>query len=270
MKILRDIVSVCVVTFFMFPIAWTAWDSVKPVDAVYNKDGIVLWNFEFTTANYAFAMGAWADVFDGRPAMVSSMVVGLGAAFLALAIALPAAFALWRLAPQVKLTYSGVVWFFWMLPPIVMIWPLSRFYHASGLFDTHLGLILAEAAVHLPFAILVMSSFISDVPRQMSEAATIDGASEWTVYWRIILPVMRGPILTTFMLLFLFCWTEFNISLFLTSFLRLVPVQISNMSSADGGATMAMSTMALAPCFIVVLFVQKNLARGLTLGMQRD
>jgi multiple sugar transport system permease protein len=270
MKVLRDIISVCVVAFFMFPIAWTAWDSLKPVDAVYNKDGIVFWNFDFTMANYAFVLGEWADLFDGRPAMMSSMIVGLGAAGLALAIALPAAFALWRLAPRVRLTCSGIVWFFWMLPPIVMIWPISRIYHATGLFDTHIGLVIAEASLHLPFAILVMSSFMSDVPREMSEAATIDGAGEWTVFWSIMLPAIRGSSLTTFMLLFLFCWTEFNLSLFLTSFLRLVPVQIANMSSADGGSTMALSTMALAPCFIVLLFVQKNLARGLTLGMQRD
>jgi multiple sugar transport system permease protein len=270
MKVFRDILAVCVVVFFMFPIAWTAWDSVKPVDAVYNKDGIVFWAFEFTTGNYASVLGQGFQIFDGRPAILSSMIVGLGAAFLALAVALPAAFAIWRLAPQVKLTYSTIVWFFWMLPPIVMIWPISRIYHAAGLFDTHVGLIIAEAALHLPFAILVMSSFMSDVPKQMSEAATIDGASEATVFWRIILPTIRGPAITTFMLLFLFCWTEFNLSLFLTSFLRLVPVQIANMSNADGGSTMALSTMALAPCFIVVLFVQKSLARGLTLGMQRD
>jgi multiple sugar transport system permease protein len=216
------------------------------------------------------AMGAWADVFDGRPAMISSLIVGLGAAALALALALPVAFALWRLVPHAKPLFQGVVWFFWMLPPLVLIWPLSRFFHASGMFDTHGGLIIAEAALHLPFAVLVLSSFMSDVPMQMPEAASIDGAGEWTIFYRIVLPALYGAVFTTFMLLFVFCWTEFNLSLFLTSFLRLVPVQIANMSTAGGGAVMAMSTMALTPCFIVVLFVQKSLARGLTLGLQRD
>jgi multiple sugar transport system permease protein len=269
MQLLRDLVAVVIVALFMFPILWTALDSVKPTSAVYDKDRIVLFNFVPTLSNYFTVLGTGPEAFDSRPSLVNSAVVAISATLLVLAIALPAAFAFWRFLPHRKKAVLGIVLFAWMLPPIALIYPLFQLYHATRLFDTRTGLVLVEAAIHLPFAILVLKSFFDDLPPEIGEAAMLDGASDWQVFTRVSVPMITGGITATAIILFIFCWTEFFLALFLAAFTKLVPVQIAIMSNAMGGSTMALSTTALAPCFIFVLLVQKYLVRGFSLGLQK-
>ncbi len=265
----RDLAAATTVSLFMFPILWTALDSIKPVGAVYDKDRIVLLDFSPTLSNYFTVLGAGPEAFDSRPSLLNSVLVAVGATLLVLLIALPAAFALWRFLSHRRTTTLGIVLFAWMLPPIALIYPLFQLYHATGLFDTRTGLILVEAAIHLPFAILVLNSFFDDLPPEIGEAAMLDGASDWQVFTRISAPMIKGGITATAIILFIFCWTEFFLSLFLSAFMKLVPVQIAIMSNAMGGSTMALSTTALMPCFIFALLVQKYLVRGFSLGLQK-
>ncbi len=269
MRALRDIAAATTVAIFLFPILWTALDSIKPVSAVYDTNGITLFNFSPTFVNYFTVLGAGPEVFDSRPSFLNSIIVAITATFLVLLIALPAAFALWRFLPHRQSSTLGIVLFAWMLSPIALIYPLFQLYHATGLFDTRIGLILVEAAVHLPFAILVLKSFFDDLPQEIGEAAMLDGASDWQVFTRISAPMIKGGITATAIILFIFCWTEFFLSLFLSAFIKLVPVQIAIMSNAMGGSTMALSTTAIVPCFIFVLLVQKHLVRGFSLGLQK-
>jgi multiple sugar transport system permease protein len=266
---LRDICAATTVAIFMFPVFWAALDSIKPTSAVYDKDGIV-WTFTPTLENYATVFGQGEGVFDGRAAIMASVVVAFGAMLLALAFSVPASFAIWRLAPNRQRWMSLAAWLGWVLPPALLISPIFLVYHAVGLFDTLPGLILAEAALHLPFALLLLSSFFSEIPRDIADAATIDGATEWQVFHRVVVPVLHGAIATTGILLLIFCWTEFFMAVFLSAFIRLVPVQIANLSNAMGGSSMAMSTAAIVPAFVFVLFVQKHLARALTLGLEKN
>jgi multiple sugar transport system permease protein len=271
----RDLAAMATVALFMFPIFWTALDSIKPASAVYDKDRVVWFNFVPSLSNYFTVLGAGPeafegpDVFDSRPSLLNSIVVAMSATLLVLMIALPAAYALWRFLPHRKKATLAIVLFAWMLPPIALIYPLFQLYHATGLFDTRTGLILVEAAIHLPFAILMLKSFFDDLPPEIGEAAMLDGASDWQVFTRVSAPMIKGGITATAIILFIFCWTEFFLALFLAAFTKLIPVQIAIMSNAMGGSTMALSTTALAPCFIFVLLVQKYLVRGFSLGLQR-
>jgi multiple sugar transport system permease protein len=263
---LRDFVALAVMMTFLFPIFWTALDSFKPGSAIYDKDGFTFLNFVPTFDNYRTILGGGS--FDSKAALRDTALVALGATILGLAIAVPTAFALWRFfnGKNASSAASRVALVMWMLPPIALVFPLFMLYHATGLFDTYAGLILAEAAFHLPFAVLVLKSFFDDVPHEVGEAAQLDGATEWIIFSRIATPMIAGGIAATAILFLIFCWTEFFLSLFLTSFLRLVPVQIANTSNALGGNTFALSTTALLPCAIFIFLVQKHLARGLSLG----
>jgi multiple sugar transport system permease protein len=272
LHVLRDCTAVATVGVFMFPIVWTALDSVKPGSAVFDKDGVTLTNFLPTLANYATVLGAGPETpeaFDSRQSIVDSILVAVTATLMVLAIALPMAFAVWRFRGTYQKPLMRTVLFAWMIPPIVLIIPIFQLYHTTGLLDTRPGLILAQAAIHLPLAILVLKSFFDDLPPEVAEAATIDGASEWQVFARISAPMIRSGIAATAILVFIFCWTEFFMAVFLSAFTRLLPVQISIMSNAMGGSTMALSTLALVPCFVFALLTQKHLVRGMSLGMQR-
>jgi multiple sugar transport system permease protein len=269
MQIARDLAAAATTLIFMFPILWTALDSFKPASSVYDKDGVSFIRFKPTYENYATVFGAGPETFDSKQSMLDSALVAIAATLLVLAVALPTAFSLWRMAGNRSAMVTAVMLFAWMLPPVVLIIPLFQLYHVTGLFDTRVGLILAETALHIPLAILVLKSFFDDLPSETAEAAMLDGASETEVFARIAVPMIRGGIAATAVILFIFSWTEFFFAVFLSAFVRLLPVQISIMSNAMGGSTMALSTAALVPAFIFVLLVQKHLVRGFSLGLQK-
>ena len=92
----------------------------------------------------------------------------------------------------------------------------------------YLGLIMIYALMNLPIAVLLLKSFFDDVPKDVDEAAMIDGATRWQTFRRIVLPMVRGGIAAAAVLCFIFSWTEFLLSLFLTTEIRTIPVKIHN------------------------------------------
>ena len=119
----------------------------------------------------------------------------------------------------------------------------------------------------MPFAILLLKSFFDDVPYEVTEAAMLDGATRWQAFSRVVLPMMKGGIAATAILVFIFSWTEFLLSLFLTQNLRLMPVQAGILVMNMWGLISSLTFTALLPAFIFVMLVQKHLVRGLTMGM---
>jgi multiple sugar transport system permease protein len=155
------------------------------------------------------------------------------------------------------------------VPPIALLMPLVFLFHGWGLRDTYLGVVIAHATVNLPFAILLLKSFFDDVPREVGEAAMIDGATRLQSFTRIYLPLVRGGIASTAVMCFIFSWTEFLMALFLTNTIRLLPVQLSLVVTQTWSFTSALSTASILPAFIFILLVQRHLVRGLTMGMQK-
>jgi multiple sugar transport system permease protein len=273
MPALRFVVALAVVSLFMFPIAWWGLTSIMPESAIFNRDGVVLFSFQPTFANYTatvFGSDAFfvrdADPIKSQRTLVDSIVVALGATALTLAVAMPAAFALSNFLFRWRRAWLGWVLFQRVLPPIVVLVPLVTLYHDVGLLDTRLGVILAHASVNLPLAVLMLKSFFDDVSPEVMDAARIDGAGNSQIFARIALPLIQGGVAATAVLCFIFSWTEFLMSLFLTTSIRMLPVQLSIFRTLDWGFTAALGTVALAPSFLFILLTQRYLVRGLTLG----
>ena len=270
LRLLRDAAAVLTVGCFMFPIFWWGLNSIKPVDAVFEHRGVVWFDFTPTFSNYqATILGQGPEFLASRHAMTASVIVALGATLLALAAALPAAYALSRLTGKAGRSLFLWVLFQRVLPPIVIVVPMVFAYHQFGMRDTLIGVILAHGALNLPFAILMLKSFFDDVPPEVGEAAVIDGATRWQGFWRIHLPLIRGGIAATAVLCFIFSWTEFVMALFLTSSIRLLPVHISLSVTQSWGFTSAISMAGLLPAFVFILLVQRHLVRGLTMGLEK-
>ena len=192
---LRDGLAVVVVGIFTFPIFWWALTSIKPLDALYDRGRVVVFDFIPTWGNYAVVLfGEGPGSFDSRQTIADTFVVALGASALTLAIALPAGFALSLLTFGSKRAFFLWIVFHRILPPIAVILPLMFIYQSVGLIDTRAGVILAHAAANLPFAVLLLKSFFDDVPREVAEAAMIDGASRVQIFTRIFTPMIRGGI----------------------------------------------------------------------------
>jgi len=159
------------------------------------------------------------------------------------------------------------------LPPVAIIVPLVFIFHDMGLRDTHAGLIIAHTLINIPIAVLLLKSFMDDIPIDIDQAAMIDGATRFQCFWMVILPMVKGGLAATAVLCFVFSWTEFLLSLFLTSSIRTIPVKITTYVTSTGsewGYISALGTSAILPSFIFILLVQRHLVRGLTMGAIKD
>lgn len=295
-QIARDALAAFVTAIFMFPVFWWALTSIKPISAVFDKDRVVWFDFVPTTINYAvtlfgysrsqiaidagLGMGtAGTEAYDSRSSILDSMVVSMGATAVTMIVAIPAAYALSRMAFRGRNAFLNWVLGQRFMPPIAIIFPLVITYKKLGMRDTDnyylgwLGLMLIYALMNLPIAVLLLKSFFDDVPKDVDEAAMIDGATRSQTFRKIVLPMAKGGVAAAAVLCFVFSWTEFLLALFLTSDIRTVPVKIQTFVTSTGnewGFITALGTAAMIPGFIFILLVQRHLVRGLTLGSLKE
>jgi multiple sugar transport system permease protein len=295
-KLLRDAAALFVTGIFMFPIFWWALTSIKPHDAVFNKDRVVVFDFIPTLGNYivtvlgmsrdAFAKdvgiaigAAGVGGFDSRRTIFDSLFISLGATLVSVSIAVIAAYALSRMAFTGRDKFLNWILGQRLMPPIAILIPLVSIYKLAGLRDTdnlymgYLGLMLIYALINLPIAVLLLKSFFDDVPKDVDEAAMIDGATRWQTFHKIVLPMVRGGVAAAAVLCFIFSYTEFLLSLFLTTDIRTLPVKVSTFVTSTGsewGYISALGTAGIIPSFVFILLVQRHLVRGLTLGSLKE
>jgi multiple sugar transport system permease protein len=222
---------------------------------------------------------AGTEAYDSRHAILDSVVVSIGATAVTMAVAVFAAYALSRMAFKGRAGYLNWVLGQRFMPPIAILIPLVTIYKDAGLRDNdslyggYLGLMMIYALMNLPIALLLMKSFFDDVPKDVDEAAMIDGATRWQSFSKVVLPMVRGGVAASAVLVFIFSWTEFLLSLFLTTSIRTVPVKIQTFVTSTGnewGFIAALGTAAAIPSFIFILLVQRHLVRGLTLGSLKE
>ena len=289
-RTLRDIAAVLVVLIFLFPIAWWALSSIKPYSAIFNRGGPVYTDFQPTAENYRVTLlgrsrvanalegggtagAGGASSYDSRETILDTIFVSVGSTILTIILSTLASYALSRMAMRGKQHFM-----FWILsqrfiPPIAVVIPMLFMFRDMNLLDSHVGLIIAHALINLPIAVLLLKSFFDDVPKDVDEAAMIDGATRFQTFRRVVLPMVRGGIAATAVLCFIFSWTEFMLSLYLTTSIRTLPVKISTFVTSTGtewGFITALGTSAIVPSFIFILLVQRHLVRGLTLGSLKD
>ena len=156
------------------------------------------------------------------------------------------------------------------MPPIVAAFPLFIMFRDLGWIDTYHGLILVHAAMNAPLATLLLMSFFDEVPRDLDEAAMVDGATRFGAFFTVVLRYVRGGLAATAVLAFVFSWNEFLLSLVLTTGnIRTVPVASSTFTTAfatEWGYLAALGTASMVPIFVFILLVQRHLVRCLTLG----
>jgi multiple sugar transport system permease protein len=282
-NLLRDLAAWIMVLLFVFPLFWWVLASFKPYTAIFNQTPVYT-EFTPTTENYAITIlgksrinleggiggqTGGASSYYSIPSIMDSIIVAVGSTCLAVLLATLAAYALSRFTFRAKDHFVFFVLAQRMMPPIAVAIPLFFIFRDIGLRDTHLGLILAHALINLPLAVLLLKSFFDDVPVELDESATIDGASRFRIFWMIVLPLAKGGIAATAVLCFIFSWTEFLISLQMTTSIRTIPVKITTFVTSTGtewGLITALGSAALLPSFIFIMLVQRHLVRGLTLG----
>jgi multiple sugar transport system permease protein len=295
-QFIRDAVAVLVTGIFMFPIFWWALTSIKPISAIFDKDRVVWFDFVPTAINYAvtlfgrsrsqmaiddgLGMGvAGAGTYDSRQSIIDSIIISLGSTVVTMVVAVLAAYALSRMAFKGRNAFLNWVLGQRFMPPIAIIVPLVTIYAGLGMRDNqnhflgYIGIIMIYALMNLPIALLLLKSFFDDVPKDVDQAAMIDGATRLQSFRLVVLPMVKGGVAAASVLCFIFAWTEFLLSLFLTTEIRTIPVKISTFVTSTGnewGFITALGTAAAIPSFIFILLVQRHLVRGLTLGSLKE
>jgi len=183
-----------------------------------------------------------------------------------------AAYGLTRVNIPLNRTFTIVVLAGLMLAPTVALIPLVKLFQAWGLYDTFFGLLILYTAFRIPFTVFLMRAYMLDLPREVDEAASIDGASRAATFWRIILPMSMPIVATTIVLNVLQNWNEYLFAMIFTSGtgVQTLPVGLADMMSKNGTqypVVFAGMVMAALPMVILFFVCQRYFVRGLAGGV---
>lgn len=205
-------------------------------------------------------------------AFQNSLLAAAGTTLAAVAIGYLGAYSISRYKTGGPVTYFFVLTAR-MLPPVAVVIPLLVFFQSLSLIDTVYGLVLIYLGVNVAFVIWIVRGFIDDVPKELEEAAALDGVRKWTIPFRTVMPLVKGGLAASALFVFILSWTEFGIALLLTQYASTtIPVLLVKYSFGGGpalGPMAALSTLAVLPVIILGYIIQKQLVRGLSMGAIR-
>jgi multiple sugar transport system permease protein len=158
-----------------------------------------------------------------------------------------------------------------MFPPMAILIPLMIMWSTFRLIDTWYGLAVVYGVVTFPFVVWLMKSFFDDVPRELDEAAIVDGSSNWGAFVKVVLPLVKGGLASTALFVFILNWSDFLVALLLTNRnWPTIPVFLNTLVSSEIGAQhgpkAALGLLAVIPPVVFGLLIQRYLVRGLTFG----
>lgn len=248
----------------LFPFYWMVSTSLKTTQQTFAYPPV--WAFTPTFEHYISAL---TEYNVGRT-LINSIIVSLATTFIAVLLGTPAAYAIARFEFRGKRD----LWFWFisnrMISPIVMALPFFLLARNFNLIDTYWVLILVYLTFTIPIVVWICSDQFRTVPRELDEAAMVDGASLWYSFFRISLPLAMPGVVVAAILSFIFSWNELLYPLVLTrNNTRTAPVAATSFMSGYNlpwGEIMATGTLIVLPVTIFALLVSKQLVRGLTMG----
>jgi multiple sugar transport system permease protein len=248
------------------PVLWAVLTSVKPHELVVKSPPT--WSFLPTLDNYR-TIFLYSDY--GRYTLNSLIVAGTATLASVLLGAL-AAYGFARLQFRGNTFLQLFILGTRFLPFVAVVVPYYLLMQTVGLLDTHLSLILAYVSFSLPFSTWMLIGFFADVPKELDEAAMVDGCSRFGAFWRVILPLTLPGIAATGMISFLLAWNEFFFAVVLTNTgARTVQVGVTTFldnpqTGSNWELISAAAVVAMLPLLALAMFAQKYLIRGLTFG----
>jgi len=263
--------SAVLVFICLFPFLWMGLSSIKQLNELYTIPP-QWWPDHPTLANY------YKVLFESRIPryFLNSIVISVGSTGLALILAVFAANGFARFRFRGQSFWQACILVGQLLPTAAIIVPLFITLKVLGLVNTYWGLILVYMIITLPLSVWMLTSYFKAIPLELEEAAIIDGASPWTIAWRVFAPVMAPALVSTGLLAFVAAWNEFLFALTftLTPDQRTVPVAIALMSGASAyelpwGQIMAASVIVSVPIVALALVFQRRIVAGLTAGAVR-
>ncbi|HTS73631.1 MAG TPA: carbohydrate ABC transporter permease [Gaiellaceae bacterium] len=260
------VTAIAIVAWALVPVVWIVSLSFKQGDDINNKQ---FWPTRWSWDNYRTVFGT--NLFTS--ALRNSLGISLIATTIAVVLAMFAAYAVSRLAFPGKRWVLVSALAVSMFPAISIATPLFNLWREIGLYDTWAGLVIPYLALTLPLSMWTLTSFFRQIPRDLEQAAQVDGATTWQAFRRVLVPLAAPGVFTTAILAFFVAWNDFVFGITLTSTdkARPVPAALAFFSGASQfqqptAAISAASVVVTIPVVVLVMLFQRRIVAGLTNG----
>ncbi len=254
------------IVFALFPLFWLLKVSVTPNDLLYSE-GVRMWPSHATLDHYRYVIENSAF-----PTFFKNSVIVAGSTALAVTVLSSlSGYALSRFRFKGKYWIVALMLITQMFPLVMLVAPIFKMLSPLGLTNSLTGLVIVYTAFNVPFATFLMQSFFDGIPKDLEEAAMIDGASRFTAFRQIILPLTLPGIAATLGFVFTAAWSELLFALMLISGNQSATFPVGLLTfvskfSVDFGQMMAAGVLALIPACLFFLLIQRYLVQGLTAG----
>ena len=266
LTVLHRLAILAYIVVALFPLFWLLKVSVTPNDLLYSE-GVRLWPSRTTFEHYTFviAHSAFPTFFK------NSLIVAGSTAVAVTILASLAGYALSRFNFRAKYWIVALMLITQMFPLVMLVAPIFKMLSPLGLTNSLTGLVIVYTAFNVPFATFLMQSFFDGIPKDLEEAAMIDGATQFVAFRQIILPLTLPGIAATLGFVFTAAWSELLFALMLISGNDAATFPVGLLTfvskfSVDFGQMMAAGILALIPACLFFLLIQRYLVKGLTAG----
>lgn len=259
--------AVAVAVYSLLPFYIMLTVSITPEETSFGRE-VVLAPSVLTLDNYVnlFQTLPFARYFR------NSAIVAIATTALALVVAVPAAYSFARYRFRGRRPLLLGLLLLYMIPAVVLIVPLLIIFTRLGLYNTTLGLVVADASLALPFAVWILVGYFATLPRELDEAALIDGCSPLGALWRVVIPLAVPGIVAVGLIMFIIVWNEFLFAFTFASGeeVKTLPVAMRPFVRGEAGVfwgtIMASATLTSVPVVALALFFQRYLIAGLASG----
>ncbi len=252
------------------PGLWIVLNSFRPTVEIMAKPPV--WTPSFTLEHYRAMFGGAGE--GGVPVFAyfrNSLIISVTSTLIAILIGMAGGYTFARYRFAGKSSWFVGLMIFRAVPGVALSLPLFIVFARIGLIDTHLGLILVYVAMNVPFTIWLTDGFFRQIPKELHEAAEIDGCTRWQAFWKVEFPVARSGVASAAIFAFLTSWNEFALASQLTRSVgsKTMPVGLLDFTAEftiNWGGMCALAVLMIIPALILTFLVQKHLIAGLTFG----
>ncbi|MEP0963897.1 MAG: carbohydrate ABC transporter permease [Roseobacter sp.] len=270
LKTLHFIGLFLVMSIICIPGLWIVLNSFRPTVEIMAKPPV--WTPSFTLEHYRAMFGGAGE--GGVPVFSyfrNSLIVSVTSTAIAILIGMSGGYAFARYRFKGKNNYFVGLMLFRAVPGVALSLPLFIVFAKVGIIDTHFGLILVYVAMNVPFTIWLTDGFFRQIPKELHEAAEIDGCTRWQAFWKVEFPVARSGVASAAIFAFLTSWNEFALASQLTRSVdsKTMPVGLLDFTAEftiNWGGMCALAVLMIIPALILTFLVQKHLIAGLTFG----
>ena len=265
-SILFSVVGIVITMAFLFPIYWMLTTAIR-------RPGETFMNPTFFPRSFsldAFKIEAHSGV-GLFTYMKNSVIIAFSATAIGIVLSVPASYGLARF----KTKFVAILLFIFlvaqMLPSSLILTPLFMTFKKVGILNNYLSAILSDATLTIPFSVIVLRSYFKDIPKELDEAATIDGCNAWQTFLKVMLPICKPGVATAVAMSLFMAWGDMVFSLTFLTKEELKPISlILYKAMGELGVRweilMAYATLIVLPILIIFIFMQKYIVSGMTAG----